>query len=217
MKNVFIIISTFILSSCTILDYQREMKTFSDYMAGIVFNYGYITDRTINMLVEADAALYGPLDQAEYKKIEENVWLTPGRDTLWTDGHSFMKTGAEWGLSCHRNGSPNKGRYTFTRSSEGWNGLYQETMSNEGVWKNFINSFSCTMDMTVEFLEGKLIIHLEGERIEDEYSSVFYTTEGIISSAGRIHVETFKDGKLLDAGTVSFDEGYKITDIQISE
>lgn len=206
MRKLFTYIAILALTSCTIVDYEREMRTFDDYMRGVVLKYGFGTDEALGDMLEADHCLFGMGDDSYYTMLENNVWLMPRIDTVRTDGHSFSREGATWTLSKNDYTSGDKLTYTFTRTSTGWEGkLLKETL--HGYWKDHIENFSCTIEIRVEENNGDHIFHIRGERIEDEYSSRFCTTpEGMCGKSGCFTVETFINGEPVHSGTISFKE-----------
>ncbi|MBR5299519.1 MAG: hypothetical protein IKU36_04615 [Bacteroidales bacterium] len=182
------------------------MRTFDDYMRGVVLKYGFGTAEALNDLLEADHALFGIGDDSDYTMLENDVWLKPQIDTVWTDGHSFSSEGATWTLSKGDYGSPDKHVYTFTHTSTGWEGSFKTIL--RGYWEDYIEIFRCTMEIRVEENDGNHIYHIKGERIEDGYSSLFSTTaEGMCGKSGCFIVKTFINGEPAHSGTISFKDG----------
>ena len=73
--------------------------------------------------------------------------------------------------------------------------------------KDYIENFSCTIEIRVEENNGDHIFHIRGERIEDEYSSRFSTTpEGMCGKSGCFTVETFINGEPAHSGSITFKE-----------
>ena len=81
------------------MDYEREMGTFDDYMRGVVMRYGFDTADAFNDMLEADHDLLGMGDDSDYTMLENDVWLKPQIDTVWTGGLSFSVEGATWTFS----------------------------------------------------------------------------------------------------------------------
>ena len=181
------------------------MGTFDDYMRGVMLKYGFGTDEALGDMLEADHCLFGMGDDSYYTMLENNVWLIPRIDTVRTDGRTFSCEGSTWTLSKRDYTSGDLMTYTFTRTSTGWEGKSKETL--HGYWKEYIENFSCTIEIRVEENNGDHIFHIRGERIEDEYSSRFSTTpEGMCGKSGCFTVETFINGEPVHSGTISFKE-----------
>ena len=206
MRKLFIYIAILALTSCTIINYEREMGTFDDYMRGVVLKYGFGTDEVLRDMLEADHDLFGMGNDSDYTMLENNVWIKPHADTVRTDGRTFSCEGSTWTLSKRDYTSGDQLTYTFTRTSTGWEGKLKETI--HGYWKDHIKNFSCTMEVRVEENGGDHIFHIKGERIEDKYSSRFSTTpEGMCGKSGCFTVETFINGDPVHSGSISFKDG----------
>lgn len=190
MRKLFTYIAILALTSCTIINYEREMGTFDDYMRGVMLKYGFGTDEALGDMLEADHCLFGMGDDSYYTMLENNVWLIPRIDTVRTDGRTFSCEGSTWTLSKRDYTSGDLMTYTFTRTSTGWEGKLKETL--HGYWKDHIKNFSCTMEI----------------RVEDKYSSRFSTTpEGMCGKSGCFTVETFINGDPVHSGSISFKDG----------
>lgn len=206
MRKLFTYIAILALTSCTIMDYEREMGTFDDYMRGVVLKYGFGTEEALGDMLEADYDLFGMGDNSDYTMLGSNVWMKPQMDTVWTGGRSFSNEGATWTLSKGDYWSADQHVYTFTRTPAGWEGNCKVIL--RGYWEDYIKTFSCTMEIMVEENNGDHIFHIKGERIEDGYSSRFSTSaEGMCSKSGCFIVKTFINGEPAHSGTISFKDG----------
>ena len=206
MKKIFTYIAILALTSCTIIDYEREMRTFDDYMRGVVMRYGFDTADAFNDMLEADHDLFGMGDDSDYTMLENDVWLKPHIDTVWTGGLSFSVEGATWTFSRSPYSSPDQYVYTLTRTSTGWEGRFVQTLG--GYWEEHDKAFSCTGEIIIEENNGDYTFHIKGERTEEEFSSRFSTTpEGMRGNSGSFSVETFINGEPAHSGTITFTDG----------
>lgn len=206
MKKIFTYIAILALTSCTIIDYEREMRTFDDYMRGVVMRYGFDTAEAFNDMLEADHDLFGIGEGSSYTMLEPDVWQTQNIDTLWTGGHSLSAEGTTWTFSKNPYSNPDRYVYTLTRTSTGWEGRFVQTLG--GYWEENPKKFSCTGEIIIEENNGDHIFHIKGERMEEEFSSRFGTTpEGMCNNSGSFTVETFINGEPAHSGTIEFTDG----------